>query len=455
MTNIENQNMSNVDNTSGELIELKKKLAEEVVDKLIKKDPNIATSLPKWSMKNYLVDENNLKDIFHDKFLLWGLWTLMWFKISPTLKKYREMFSKVNTKNELENLRTTIFNEIWWSEIASTTTDKSWDTTTKEPSESNEQTWNAKEIEQEKENKSKKGNGKEETKKQSSNSSKKTSEKNISEWNESRKLDDTKVSSSMESGWNDKDNGWNLEWKREKLKNKKEKSRDSLNSEKLKAFFGKNANDLCVDKIDNKDFFEVSYIDKNSGSKVKGIIPFKWNWDSNIYMPWDRSWIEETMKQKNFKQRITDKNSKKARFIFEWDSNKIKNWTQQSARYNNLIKNFENMISPIKAAGDNPKVNIIWHSRAGATVNKLIGKYWSISNYIILDWTYWVYKNVMQSKIPGKIFYTNGGGTAKYISNYKNKPNVEVSGEYAKLDHEAIVSKVLFDTPSTNQELFA
>jgi hypothetical protein len=32
----------------------------------------------------------------------------------------------------------------------------------------------------------------------------------------------------------------------------------------------------------------------------------------------------------------------------------------------------------------------------------------------------------MQSKIPGKIFYTNGGGTVKYISNYKNKPNIEV-----------------------------
>jgi hypothetical protein len=32
-----------------------------------------------------------------------------------------------------------------------------------------------------------------------------------------------------------------------------------------------------VDKIDGKDFFEVSYTDKNSGSRVKGIIPVKWN----------------------------------------------------------------------------------------------------------------------------------------------------------------------------------
>jgi hypothetical protein len=34
-------------------------------------------------------------------------------------------------------------------------------------------------------------------------------------------------------------------------------------------------------------------------------------------MPGDRSGIEETMKQKKFKENITDKNSKKARFIFE------------------------------------------------------------------------------------------------------------------------------------------
>ena len=208
-----------------------------------------------------------------------------------------------------------------------------------------------------------------------------------------------------------------------------------------------------MDKIDGKEFFEVSYTDKNSGSKVKGIIPIKWDWDSNIYMPGDRSGIEETMKQKKFKENITDKNSKKARFIFEWDADKI-NWNQKSARYNNLINNFESMISPMKSAGNSPTINIIWHSRAGATVNKLIGKYSSISNYIILDWTYWTYNNVMQSKIPGKIFYTNGGGTKKYISNYQNKPNLEVIWDYANLGHEAIVPKVLFDDSRT-QDLFA
>jgi hypothetical protein len=42
MTNIENKKTTEVDNVTGdELLELKKKLADEVVDKLIEKDPNI------------------------------------------------------------------------------------------------------------------------------------------------------------------------------------------------------------------------------------------------------------------------------------------------------------------------------------------------------------------------------------------------------------------------------
>lgn len=285
---------------------------------------------------------------------------------------------------------------------------------------------------------------------------KQQSEEKKSEWDESKKTNNTET---LQDNKDNTDNTWDSKWKDEKSENKEdskdkeETPTENLSTDKLKSFFEKNSANLSVEKIDNKDFFEISYTDKNSNSKVKGIIPIKWNWDSNIYMPWDRSGIAETMKQKNFKQQITDKNSKKARFIFEWDADKIKDWTNQPARYNNVINNFEKMISPMKSVGNNPTINIIWHSRAGASVNRLIGKYWFISSYIIIDWTYWAYKNVMQSKIPGKIFYTSG--TKKHISNYENKPNIEVSWEYVKLGHEAIVSKVLFDTTSTNQELFA
>lgn len=258
----------------------------------------------------------------------------------------------------------------------------------------------------------------------------------LSNWIFSELLWLKKESENNNNGWNNNnENNWN--------NNVKENTEENLNLEKLKWFFEKNSNNVSIDIIDGKKFFEVSYIDKYSGSKVKGIIPFSWNWDSNIYMPGDRSGIEETMKQKNFKEMITNKNSKKARFIFEWDSDKIQNWTQQSARYNNVINNFENMISPMKLAGNNPKINIIWHSRAGKTVNSLIWKYWFIDRYVIIDWTYWVYKNVQQSKIPGKIFYTNGGWTTKYINNYKNIPNTTLIWQFANNTHEGIVRNVL------------
>lgn len=251
------------------------------------------------------------------------------------------------------------------------------------------------------------------------------------------------------------DNGWNNNNENNWNNNVKENSEENQNLEKLKWFFEKNSDNVSIDIIDGKKFFEVSYTDKYSGSKVKWIIPFSWNWDSNIYMPGDRSGIKETMEQKNFKEMVTNKNSKKARFIFEWDADKIQNWTKQSDRYNNVINNFENMISPIKLAGNNPKINIIWHSRAGRTVDSLIWKYWFINRYIIIDWTYWIYNNVINTNIPGKIFYTNGGGTKKYVDNYRNKTNIKVIDNYTNSGHEQIVTQALFENWNTNQELFA
>ena len=145
MTDIENKNISeNLDTTSDELIELKKQLATEVVEKLLEKDPNLASSLPKKSMTDYLVDEKTIKDIFHDEIRLWWLWELIWLTIAPALKKYREMFSKAHTKNDLDNLKTTIFNEIWWNLQPSTPIQESggsiWNT--EETKESNQKKLN-------------------------------------------------------------------------------------------------------------------------------------------------------------------------------------------------------------------------------------------------------------------------------------------------------------------------
>lgn len=263
------------------------------------------------------------------------------------------------------------------------------------------------------------------------------------------KLEDLK-NKFLELFWIGKKTTEDLNKLKDDVKKDKEKSEDELNLEKLKSFFDKNATNLSVELLDGDKFFEVSYIDKNSGSKVKGIIPLKWNGDSNIYMPGDRSGIDETMNQKSFKKNILWKWSKKARFIFEWDSDKIKDWTDKSKRYNNVIANFENMISPMKSAGTNPKINIIWHSRAWSTVNQLLESSNSISSYIIIDGTYWTYNNVINSKIPGKIYYTNGGGTKWFANKYKN-----IIGTYTNSGHEQIVSQVLFDDPTTNQDLFA
>ena len=145
MTDLENKNIpENSDTTSDELIELKKQLATEVVEKLLEKDPNLASSLPKKSMTDYLVDEKTIKDVFHDEIRLWWLWELIWLTIAPVLKKYREMFSKANTKNDLDNLKTTIFNEIWWNLQASTPIQEPGESTwnTKETKESNKKTLN-------------------------------------------------------------------------------------------------------------------------------------------------------------------------------------------------------------------------------------------------------------------------------------------------------------------------
>ena len=98
--------------TNEELLELKKELAEEIVQKLQEKNSNFLSAMLEWSIADYLVDEDTISDSIHDEFLIWNLWESAWI-ISPELKKYRKMFSDAKTKNDLENLKTTIFNEIW------------------------------------------------------------------------------------------------------------------------------------------------------------------------------------------------------------------------------------------------------------------------------------------------------------------------------------------------------
>ena len=132
--NIENEN----DETSDELLDLKKDLASKIVDKLLEKDLSISSYLFKWSIADYLVNDDTFSDKVHDELLMWNFWKEAWI-ITPELKKYREMISNAKTKDDLENLKTTIFNELWqnkqesntWDTDTENSTTESWWTTTK------------------------------------------------------------------------------------------------------------------------------------------------------------------------------------------------------------------------------------------------------------------------------------------------------------------------------------
>ena len=134
-TENEHENIETTDSTSDELLKLKKGLAKEIVHKLQKKDSSLFSSMLEWSITDYLVDENTFSDAIHDE-LLWWLWKSAWL-ITPELKRYREMLSQAKTKDDLESLKTTIFNEIWQdspSSGSSTTGTSSSTTSTTESS---------------------------------------------------------------------------------------------------------------------------------------------------------------------------------------------------------------------------------------------------------------------------------------------------------------------------------
>ncbi len=119
-TNEGNETVESGDSTSTEILELKKKLAEEFV----KKNFGSVSSIKKWAIENYLVDKDTPIDTFIDKVLIWGLWKFFWL-LPQDIEKYREMFNEADTKNKLEELRKSILNETWWTEQVSPTTHQS------------------------------------------------------------------------------------------------------------------------------------------------------------------------------------------------------------------------------------------------------------------------------------------------------------------------------------------
>lgn len=200
--------------------------------------------------------------------------------------------------------------------------------------------------------------------------------------------------------------------------------------------FENNTQKLSIEFMDNEKFIEVKYTDKDSWSKVWWMIPIDRNWDSNIYLPWDRSWINESLKNKNIVWNAVSNLSKKAWFVFEWDSDKIKSWTSQSTRYDNIINNFENITNPMKWKW---KITLIWHSRAGSAINQILWKYPNLVNkYYVIDGVYWNYTN-LKNNTNWKIYYTKSGGN-KIVNNTSAYNNI--SNDYTNLWHEEIVNKV-------------
>ena len=115
---IENEETAEVsDDTSAEILELKK----ELVDEFVKKNFGSMSSIKKLAIEKYLVDKDTLMDTFIDNVIIWGLWRMLWL-LPKDIEKYRKMFYEADTKNKLEQLRKSIFNDIWWAEQLSTGT---------------------------------------------------------------------------------------------------------------------------------------------------------------------------------------------------------------------------------------------------------------------------------------------------------------------------------------------
>ena len=69
--NVKEKNVEIWGDTSDELLKLKKELANDVVEKLLEKDPDVVSFIMKEQMADYLVNENTISDVLNDKLLLW------------------------------------------------------------------------------------------------------------------------------------------------------------------------------------------------------------------------------------------------------------------------------------------------------------------------------------------------------------------------------------------------
>lgn len=111
------------DETSDELLDLKRELAEEIIQKMQEKDSSFSSLVFEPFMIDYLVDDDSMLDKLGDKGFEKFLESseLTDKKIIDELRLYRKQLNQANTKEEIESLKASIFNDSESSQSTSNT----------------------------------------------------------------------------------------------------------------------------------------------------------------------------------------------------------------------------------------------------------------------------------------------------------------------------------------------
>ncbi len=369
MTNIENKKTTEVDNVTGdELLELKKKLADEVVDKLIEKDPNIISFFFKWSMADYLIDDDTISDLVNDK-ILWGVWESTWL-ITPTLKRYREMFSNANTKNELESLRTTIFNEIWWIEQVSASIQESSSRTPTQtkatPSSSNE--WNKKSSDSK-------------NKSESSTESKKTKDSKKNNDNKSEKSNESSASLNEKSKEGTK-NGYEIDKINITASPEAKKLWDSLkwkekpNLEPFACGLKAYETEKAKWHLNNTKYLTIVDFTKN---QLKNNRFFVINLDTNTVEYSEKCWHGKNSGGKEWATSFSNTKNSNQSSLWAWKTAETQRWNKKKSRQWNFPKWFESSNNRSRWIAIHP----VW---------SFLYKTWQLTSLWCFTLTCWKYK---------------------------------------------------------------
>lgn len=92
--------------TSEKLLDLKKELAEEYVQRLEKEKSDLFLSVGRDIVIDYLVDEKGIGDVFNDTLIGKAMESLS--SLSSDFKNFREKLNNATTEEDLASLKNTI-----------------------------------------------------------------------------------------------------------------------------------------------------------------------------------------------------------------------------------------------------------------------------------------------------------------------------------------------------------